>query len=645
MLGGVLAGGVLSAGAAQAQGLPSAELLEQLRVRLTEAPKCAPQCAAIAEAQVGANGDGVSVALEVHAAERIALPLPNDDAGAALRSIQVDGVADDGVARDAENALWLALPRGVHRVQIEFAAHADQVALAFALKPARVLFQGKGWESSGIEDGRLLTETLTLTRAHDNASAKTSSGVQQFPPYVSVQRNIALGLEWTVNTSVQRLSPEQGGFTLEVPALAGEHVTSAGIKVQNGKVPVAIGDGVAATSWQSTLDKGDTLTLKAPTLAERAETWRVVVSPTWHVEFSGVPGVGPDAGENVNEFRNFEFHPLPGETLTLRVTRPAAMQGAARAIDGVTLRSEAGQRAATHSLSFTLRASQGGDQAIVLPKEAELLGVSRDGQALNVRVLDGKLSLPVAPGSHAFEVRFRDADPIGTVARTPAVVLGLPAANVWLDLQLPGDRWLLAAFGPAVGPAVLYWGELIVLVALAYALARTRRTSLKFRHWLLLGLGFSTFSWSALAVVVAWLFAFDWRGRGQLPRGEVAFNLMQVGLALLALVALLALASAIPQGLLGQPDMHVAGNTSGAFALRWFADRSAAALPQASAVSLPLWVYKVLMLAWALWLANALIGWLREGFGAWTRDGYWRARPKAPAAAAAEAVTPTAEKA
>ena len=43
----------------------------------------------------------------------------------------------------------------------------------------------------------------------------------------------------------------------------------------------------------------------------------------------------------------------------------------------------------------------------------------------------------------------------------------MPAANVAVQLQLPADRWLLAAFGPAVGPAVLYWGELIVLIALA----------------------------------------------------------------------------------------------------------------------------------------------------------------------------------
>jgi hypothetical protein len=263
--------------------------------------------------------------------------------------------------------------------------------------------------------------------------------------------------------------------------------------------------------------------------------------------------------------------------------------------------------------------------------------VARDGQNLNLRPQAGKLSLPIVPGTQHFEIRFRDPAEMRWLVRTPTVALGLPAANISLAMQLPRDRWLLAAFGPQVGPAVLYWGELIVMVLIAYALARTRRTRLKFRDWLLLGLGFSTFSWGALLAVVAWLFAFDWRGRSPQSNNESMFNLSQIGLALLTLIALICLVSAIPQGLLGEPDMHVTGNGSSAQSLQWFADRSADALPAAIAISLPLWVYKVLMLAWALWLANALIGWLRDGFAAWTQGGYWRQSPKpvvAPAVAA-----------
>lgn len=628
-VGVLLLGGLALMSNAQAQGYPPQELLNQLRARATEAPKCAPECASLAEAQIAANGDSLSVVLEAHAGERIALPLPMDAAAVTLKSVQVDGIAEGAIARDANGGIWLSLNRGVHRLQLEFSANSDKIALAFPMKPAHVLFQGRGWEAAGLSDDRLLTETLTLARAHDSASTAPSSGVQQFPPYVRVSRNLSLGLEWSATTQVERLSPAQGGFAVEIPLLASEHVTSAGIKVQNGNVPAAIADGAVGASWNSTLDnKGGALTLTAPTLADRAEVWRVLVSPTWHVEFSGVPGVGLDSGDNPNDFRNFEFHPLPGETLALRITRPPAAQGESRAVDGVRLQSEAGQRAATHALEFTLRASQGGDQVLTLPQAAEVLAVSRDGQVLNLRALDGKLSLPVVPGTHRYAVRFRDASAIGALVHTPAVGLGLSAANVVLGLQLPADRWLLAAFGPPVGPAVLYWGELIVMIALAFVLARTRRTRLRLRDWLLLGLGFSTFSWSALLIVVAWLFAFDWRGRGELSAVNWRFNLIQVALVLLTIVALMALASAIPQGLLGQPDMHVSGNGSNTQALQWFADRTKDALPQASAISLPLWVYKVLMLAWALWLANALIGWLRAGFAAWTQDGYWRARVK-----------------
>ena len=630
--GVLLIASLAATSSAHAQTYPSDELLGQLRERLTDAPKCAPTCANVAQVAVGANGDAIDVALEVHAGERIAFPLPAGDATVTLKSIKVDGVADAPVARTPEGLSWIALDRGVHRVELGYAAYADKFTLNFALKPARALFDGKGWSASGIEDDRLLTGTLALARVRDAATGKPEAGAQQFPPYVRVVRSLSLGLDWSIATEVQRLSPATGGFSLSLPLAPGEHVSSSGVKVQNtdGKGPVAtvaIADGSDSTNWAGTLDKSDTFALTAPALADHAEIWRVLISPTWHVEFSGVPGVGLDSGEDANDYRNFEFHPLPGETLTLKVTRPAPTQGAVRAIDAVTLSSEAGQRATTHALYLDLRASQGGEQVITLPKDAEVIAVKRDTETLNLRAQDGKLSLPVKPGAQRYEIRLRENTPLDWIARTPAIALGLPAANIDLNLGLPADRWLLAALGPPVGPAVLYWGELIVMIAIAFALSRTRRTRLKFHDWLLLGLGFSTFSWVALIVVVAWLFAFDWRARREASASWWQFDVLQIGLVVLTVVALACLVSAIPQGLLGRPDMHVVGNGSSVQALRWFADRSVDALPQASAVSLPLWVYKVLMLAWALWLANALIGWLRDGFAAWTQGGYWQPRP------------------
>jgi hypothetical protein len=200
---------------------------------------------------------------------------------------------------------------------------------------------------------------------------------------------------------------------------------------------------------------------------------------------------------------------------------------------------------------------------------------------------------------------------------------------------------VLWTHGPRVGPAVLYWGELAVLVLVAWGLSRLRWTPLKLRDWLLLGIGFSTFSWLGLGVVVAWLFAMAWRERNaaSMPAGKWRFDLVQLGLALLSLIALVVLVVAVRYGLLNDPDMHVVSPVSGPGALNWFADQSVDALPVAGAVSVPMWVYRAAMLAWAVWLAVALIGWIKWALAAWTRGEWWmplrgpKAAPAAPPAA------------
>ena len=606
---------------AHAQAFPPQELLDQLHERLVAAPECVPACATIARAEIGAHAEDIVVALEVHASERVAVPLPDDAKALALREVIVDGARSDAIAR-VEDVPWIALPRGVHRVELAFTPLADQVALAFRLPARRVEFDGTGWAAGGLDDGRLLTETLSLTRARADGDVR-STGAQQFAPYVRVERMLQLGLEWSTSTNVTRLAPAAGGMSLQLPVLAGEHVTTPGLRVEAGQVTVALADGEDRTQWEGKLDKGEHIVLTAPPLAGHAEVWSVEVSPTWHVEFSGVPVVAMQAGESEGDMRRFEFHPLPGERLELKVTRPEAAQGATRAIDQVQLSRSVGRRASESTLRLDVRASQGGEHALALPSGAELLSSSRDGAPLNLRLEEGRLSLPLVPGTNRFELRWREPFADGVNARTPALDLGLPAANIDLGIDLPADRWLLATRGPVAGPAVLYWSELAVLALLAFALGRLRRSPLKTWQWLLLGIGFAAFSWVALLLVVAWLFALDWRARVAL-RQPAWFNLVQIGLGILTLVALLCLLAAVRQGLLGQPDMAVAGNGSSEHALRWFADRSAGALPVASAWSLPLWVHKLAMLAWALWLASALVGWLRRGFAAWGEGGYWR---------------------
>ncbi|MEZ5523304.1 MAG: hypothetical protein R3F08_17780 [Dokdonella sp.] len=625
----MLCASLLSVPLARAADYPSDSLLQQLQARVAEAPPCIPNCASIASAEVSAAGDELRVNLEVHALARVAVPVPIDDTALLLRRVVVDGQPSDAMARSDHSRI--PVDRGVHQVGLVYAVAGDRIALSFAMLPARVAFSGGEWQASGLDDDRLMSGTLNLVRLRTSAGQSVQATAQQFPPFVSLRRFLFLDLNWRIENQVARMAPRQGGFTTRLPLLSGEHVTTPGLKASDGRVTVALAENEAQMKWESTLDQSETITLVAPDLADHAEFWVIMASPTWHVEFSGVPEFVQQNNSHPDDYYAFQFYPLPGETLTLRISRPQPVAGASRAIDSLWLSSEFGLRAQTHVLQFDLRASQGGEQAIQLPGTAELLGVTRNRSSLVLRPVDGKLSLPVTPGTQQYEVRFRENASTGISVSTPDVKLGLPAANINLVATLPGDRWLLAAFGPPVGPAVLFWGELAVAIVLAWLLSRWRKGRLRFHHWLLLVLGFSTFSWLALIVVVAWLFALDWRERNA-PVANWRFNLVQLGLAVLSLVALVCLFESIRNGLLGSPDMVVRGNGSYANQLQWFADRSTDALPTASVISLPLWVYNLVMLVWALWLAWAVVGWLRRGFAAWMSGGYWRpwrvARPE-----------------
>ncbi|WP_242512281.1 hypothetical protein [Pseudolysobacter antarcticus] len=627
-VGSVMLLGLLLTPHAFAQGAPDQNILNELRNRLTEVPHCAPECAKIANATVLADGDRIRIALEAHVGERVALPVPSGAHGLVLRTITLDGVAQDALAQ-RDGKWWVVATRGVHRIEMEFsAAQNDKIMLNFPLAPAQIEVNAPGWVASGVSDARLLTDALELVRLHVGSDAGASSGgEQQFAPFVRLTRDISVDLDWSINNTVQRLAPASGGFSVELPLLTNETVQTAQLKVREQHITVPLNSNAASAIWQSRLARSDSFTLTAPALTERAEVWKITLNPMWHAEFSGLPETQPQAA--TDDYWTHEFHPLPGETLTVKVTRPEAIPGDSIALDSVGLDSNIAQHASEHSMTLNLRSTRGGEHAIDLPAGAQVLGVDKDGQTQNLRPRDNKLSLPITPGAQRFTIRWRESSELGLHNTVPAVNLHLAAANLQLVLNLPQDRWVLFVYGPTTGPAVLYWGELLLMLLLAYALTRLRRTPLAYWQWVLLGIGFSTFSWVALVVVVVWLLALQWRAERGSELNDLRFNLLQLGLIVLSIAALLCLVTAIPYGLLGEPDMQVTGNGSQAHALRWFTDFSASGdLPSAGAIALPMWAYKLAMLAWALWLANALIGWLRNGFAAYGKDGYWRAAAK-----------------
>jgi len=98
-------------------------------------------------------------------------------------------------------------------------------------------------------------------------------------------------------------------------------------------------------------------------------------------------------------------------------------------------------------------------------------------------------------------------------------------------------------------------------------------------------------------------------------------------LVLLTLASLGILVLVASKGLLGQPEMFIIGNHSTRMQLQWFEPRSGLSLPEPYVVSISVWYYRYLMLAWALWLTAALLRWLTRGWKQFTHGGAWKQKP------------------
>lgn len=619
--------------------VPSTELLDQLRERMLQPPPCGSQCAALARVELQVVDGELRLALDWHAAAETAVPLPQSGSRWQPSRLLINGRDAEAVNRDGRD--WLRLDRGLQRVSLAGALGGlESVDLRFFQLPAELQVVAPGWEVAGLVEGRLQSDSLQLVRAAERGATGEPLGGSEFPPFVEVSRTLNLDLEWTLNTVVRRIAPEQGGFSIAVPLLPGEQPLEEDLVVRDGQAQLSFGAGVDTLRWQSRLPVGPSIRFSAPALDRLAEYWEVSVGPFWSVALSGPPELNLGAGDGWRRFR-----PLPGEALELAVQRPEALRGGSVAIDQATASWRLGQRSAEVSLDFRARATRGGQHVLSLPDGAELVSVALRGEAQNLRLQDNRLSLPLLPGENAVAIAFRLDRERGLGARAEGIDLGADSANLRTEVYPGEGRWLLWASSDGVGPVVLYWPQLLLLVLAAWLLARHAPTPLRWPHWLLLGLGFSTVSWWAALVVAAWLLALGWRaGHPPVPEHRWRFMGVQLGLVALTGIALLCLLAAIPYGLLGDPDMQVAGNGSSSGRLVAFLDRSAGALPTLSLFALPLWLYKAAILLWSLWLANALLGWLRWGIEALRRGGAWPPRkPPVVADQPAEAAPPAAE--
>lgn len=626
----------LTAAPVWAQTLPDSEWLDRIRERLLEAPPCHDSgCAAIAAATVLADPLGIQATLAVHAQDRSMVNLPQI-AGHSWQSASLDGAA--ATVHRYNDQLWIALDRGVHEVRLAVTLdRSDSVRLSFPLAPMRVLCRAEGWLCSGVNEGRLLSDTLEFTPEATEAGGSSDRGVpttrSAIAPFVQVERDFRFELDWIIETTVRRIAPRDGGITVRLPLLEGETLLTEGLEVKEGQLNVSLLPGQEVFVFTTQIQPVAGLELSASDWTRYAQIWRLHPGPAWHLSYSGVPPVQPEYA--AEEWVHW-FYPLPGETLRIELDRPEAVAGTTLVIDNVNLRTTSGNRQQDSVLTLALRATQGGQHSIQLPSDAELTQVRLDGNLLNSKLRDGVLSIPVKPGSQQLSVEFRRDRTPGLRATMPEVDLRAALSNVHQTLVPADQRWVLWTSGPPLGAAVRFWGLLAIALVLVVVLHRSGWLPVS----LGVGLGLAVGSvllfpvllplWLLLAGLIGWRERRGAKLKTWWFRGQQL--LLLASFVLVVALSILAIGERFGSG----HGMYISGLLSSRSLLMWFSDLSAGTLPAVSVFSLPGWSFQLVLLLWSAWFGWLVWGLTQQAWRAF-RHGGWltpdHARPLAPAPA------------
>ncbi len=481
---------------------PSDALLNELQRRLLENLDCSPTCAEISRMRLEVQPGTLAARIEIDAAADVAIPLPGSATGFNPAQVTLDGKSATAIARTPDGLLWLLVPAGKHEALLEGALpDADAVELSLPLKPHRLEATAVGWTVEGIREDGIAEDNIRLMRQAPAGQKSNALQPGQLPPFVRVTRALHLGLEWVVETTVQRLTASDTAITLQVPLLAGESVTTPDIRTENGNALVSLPPGTPSVQWRSTLKIGPSIELKASDAVPWTEVWQLDPGPMWHVEPHGIPEVYQAAEQSPGRVR--QWQPWPSEVVTLAVTRPEGISGPTLTIDSSRLEMSPGLRAADTTVTLEVRSSRGGQKSFVLPPHAELQSLSINGATQPIRQEGQTVTVPIVPGRQTIAIAWREPHGIGMRMVTPKFELGAPSVNAETIINMPVDRWTLFVAPALLGPAVLFWGLLLVFALIAFALGRSNATPLHTGHWFLLSLGLTQVPiWSAALVAV-----------------------------------------------------------------------------------------------------------------------------------------------
>ena len=267
---------------------------------------------------------------------------------------------------------------------------------------------------------------------------------------------------------------------------------------------------------------------------------------------------------------------------------------------------------------------------LTVPGEAEVQEITVSGRRGRAKPDQGRLRITVPAGAQTVAVRWREPHGMRFYQRAPTVGLPVPAVNVETILRLPENRWLLfhARSGLGTGrpllglPGLRAGGGLRGRCLHGHA-ARDRRLAAARP-------GPHPDLRAGRPIVTGLFLVLAWRAR-HTASSPLAHNAIQVVLVVWIVIAMaVLLRRRSSRGCCSGRTCRSRARraTTASCAGTRTASRTRRRRRPSSAFTL--WVYRTLMLGWALWLAASLVRWSGWSWRALNEGGLWRPLPRRP---------------
>lgn len=445
-----------------------------------------------------------------------------------------------------------------------------------------------------------------------------------------LERVIVLDTKWRMTTTLRPvISNRSSSEVLEfkVPLINGEKILTSAIESNDNVVNVKIKTG-DSFSWTSEINPNNTLSVPSAN-GQFTQLVRMLSKDSWEINPSET-GLKPVEINSDRVYKNgYSWFMWSNESLDTNVSIYKYVDGQVLAVSDLEISVDMNTLPTQAVMNFKVNSSIGGIYKFKNKnKDFKIVDLSINQAKMQSDVKNDEVSLMLKPGINNVVINFTYTPEDSFIFKAPEFDFNTQVMNASLKVQ-DGKNWVLYAGGADIKPSVLLWSVLVTLFIFSFIVFKSGSIGLSFISTALLLFGISQVGIDFVIFSLLWFFMIKFRMSNTMEdfKTYFRFNAFQFFFALLTVFVISGMISVVAKGLLLTPESFIAGYQSSFTSLYWYSqDYATQQTPWL--LTAPIWVYRVLMMVWAVWLAFNMLNWLKSCWIAFSNNGFWYKKPK-----------------